>query len=68
MRLANPALGSRSKRRGVITPADVRHIKIQLDAETFDQVRSRAVSRRTSFAEQLRLLVEIGLEMELAKE
>jgi hypothetical protein len=68
LRLATPANGSRAKRRGRITPATVRHIKIQFDDETFDTVRERAVKARTSFAEQVRLLVEIGLEMELAIE
>lgn len=37
-------------------------IIIGLDPETFTQVRRRAKSAGTSFAEQVRLLVEFGLE------
>lgn len=34
------------------------------DPETFAQIRARAVAERTSFIEQVRLLVEWGLEAE----
>jgi hypothetical protein len=39
-----------------------RRIVITLDDETFSAVRSRALEQRTSFAEQVRILVEWGLE------
>lgn len=44
------------------------HIKIvcAFDDEMFAEVRSRAVSAGTSVAEQVRLLVEWGLEAETA--
>ncbi len=50
--------------RGVVNP-DRPHMKqsvVAFDIETFDQIRARAVSEGTSFAEQVRLLVEWGLE------
>lgn len=34
----------------------------QLDDETFGAVRERALAARTSLAEQVRQLIEIGLE------
>jgi hypothetical protein len=42
--------------------------KIQLAArfspETFDEIRALAAKRKTSVAEQIRVLVEIGLDVE----
>lgn len=38
-----------------------RRIVVAFDEETFAQVRKRAVSEKTSFAEQVRTLVEWGL-------
>jgi hypothetical protein len=35
---------------------------ILLDPETFSTIRSRALKHGTSFAEQVRLLIEVGLE------
>lgn len=35
---------------------------VRLDDETFGQIRERAIREGTSFAEQIRLLVEWGLE------
>jgi hypothetical protein len=40
----------------------MKRIVVSFDAETFDQIRSRAVAKNTSFAEQVRLLTEWGLE------
>lgn len=37
-------------------------IVVGFDVETFDEIRSRALAQRTSFAEQVRLLVTWGLE------
>ena len=41
-----------------------KHIKVgcQFDPQTFAEIRARAVRAQTSFAEQVRLLVEWGLE------
>ena len=35
---------------------------VRLDDETFDTIRERAVKHGTSVAEQIRLLIEWGLE------
>jgi hypothetical protein len=40
----------------------VKRIVISLDDETFAEVSARAVSARTSFAEEARLLIIVGLE------
>lgn len=37
-------------------------VVVSFDEETFDQIRSRAIAQQSSFAEQVRLLVEFGLE------
>lgn len=42
--------------------ADLRRIMVAFDEETFASVRDRALQAQTSFAEQIRLLVECGLE------
>lgn len=42
--------------------SEVRRIVIGFDAETFEQVRSRAVAAGHSFAEEARQLIEFGLE------
>lgn len=39
----------------------MRRIVVAFDEETFAQVRDRALSAHTSFAEQIRLLVEWGM-------
>lgn len=41
-----------------------KRIVVGFDPETFDQMRSRAVKAGTSMGEQIRLLVEWGLEAE----
>lgn len=43
-----------------------RRIVVGFDDETFEQVRQRALTERTSFGEQVRLLVEFGLETDNA--
>lgn len=43
-------------------------IVVSFDEETFSTVRKRAVIHKTSFAEQVRLLVEWGLEADRASE
>lgn len=42
--------------------AGLRRIVVAFDEETFGEVRERATDNRTSFAEQVRILVEWGLE------
>lgn len=39
-----------------------KQVVVRFDIETFNQIRDRAVDGRTSFAEQVRQLVEWGLE------
>lgn len=39
-----------------------RRIIVGFDDETFEQIRARAKAEQTSFGEQVRLLVEWGLE------
>ena len=43
---------------------DLRRIVVAFGQETFDEIRERAIQQKTSFAEQIRLLVEWGLEAE----
>lgn len=54
----------RQPARGVIDPrrAHVTQIVVRLDHETFGQVRARAVREGTSVGEQIRRLIEWGLE------
>jgi uncharacterized protein (DUF2141 family) len=47
--------------RGVRHKSGVIGIVVYFDPETFAQVRARAVTRGTSFAQQVRELVEFGL-------
>lgn len=59
-RSSNPALGAcRPDDQQRLTP----QIVVRFDRETFDQIRGRAVAQHTSFAEQVRQLVEWGLEI-----
>ena len=57
-RRATPSSPRRRRRREVDYP----QVVVRLDDETFHEVRDRAVTLGTSFAEQVRLLVEWGLE------
>lgn len=43
-----------------------RRVVVGFDPETFDQIRTRAQQHRTSFAEEVRTLIEWGLESEHA--
>lgn len=45
---------------------EMKRIVVSFDAETFDQIRTRAVAKGTSFAEQVRILTEWGLEADNA--
>lgn len=40
----------------------VRRIVVSFDDETFEEIRQLAVEADTSFAEQVRVLVELGME------
>jgi hypothetical protein len=40
----------------------IRRIVVSFDDETFEEIRQLAVAADISFAEQVRLLVEVGLE------
>jgi hypothetical protein len=61
MRKMRPALpGKGNDYRGQ------RRIVIGFDEDTFEQIRTRAFKKGTSFAEEARLLIEWGLEAERA--
>ncbi|WP_398471516.1 hypothetical protein [Tardiphaga sp.] len=60
MKVFAPAIGSHS--RGDGTMHSMRRVVCGFDQETFQVIRDRAVKENTSFAEQVRLLVEWGLE------
>jgi len=57
MRRTRPEIIGRGNDRGFL-----RRIVIGFDDETFDAIRHRAIAQKTSFAEQVRQLVEWGLE------
>jgi len=44
------------------SPEAMPRVVVSFDPETFEQVRSRALANKTSFAEETRCLVEYGLE------
>lgn len=50
--------------KGVTDRRVARRVVIAFDDETFATIRQRAIAAETSFAEQVRLLVEWGLETE----
>lgn len=52
-----PARGCRRRDAKNVLQAVVR-----FDPDTFEQIRQRAIAEKTSFAEQVRRLVEWGLE------
>jgi hypothetical protein len=65
--MKQPGYGS-TRRSSLAAPehyAGLRRIVVAFDEETFAQVRDRSVKHKTSFAEQVRLLVEWGM---MAKE
>ncbi len=64
--MKQPGKGS-TRRSSVGSPANYagwRRIMVAFDEETFAIIRDRAVRSKTSFAEQVRLLTEWGLETE----
>jgi hypothetical protein len=50
--------------RGVKDPRkpDLMQIVVRIDDETFAEIRAIAVAEQTSFSEQIRMLIEWGLE------
>lgn len=48
--------------RGVAYGPDRRRIIIEFDNEMFDEIRQRAIKHHTTFAEQVRTLVQWGLD------
>jgi hypothetical protein len=58
-RTQDVARGTRDKRH----PGYVSTV-VRLDEETFAAIRQRAIAQRTSFGEQVRTLLEWGLETE----
>lgn len=61
-RRLKPGNGSR------LRSSSVKRIPCQFDDQTFSQIRDRAEKEQTSFAEQVRQLVEFGLEADAAAE
>jgi hypothetical protein len=48
--------------KGVLLENGQRQVVIKMDADQFEEVRALAIRERTSVAEQLRNLIEWGLE------
>lgn len=48
--------------RGVELAGGRRQVVIKMDTSQFDEVRERVIRENTSLAEQIRLLIEWGLE------
>jgi hypothetical protein len=57
-----PGVGSRKTGNGNRHHVGLKRIVVAFDDETFEQVRKRAARSKTSFAAEVRLLVEFGLE------
>lgn len=47
---------------GAPVPGGKRQVVVTMDTDQFEEVRARAVTEGTSFAEQIRNLIEWGLE------
>ena len=58
----NPAKGSTKRGANGAEYKCMRRCMVAFDDETFEEIRQLAVENGTSFAEQIRLLVEFGLE------
>lgn len=56
-----PAVGYRQSQKAAPHRTQQRCV-VGFDPETFQVIRDRAIREKTSFAEQVRLLVEWGLE------
>ena len=57
-----PAIGSTRRGKGEGQLKGKRRTVIAFDEDQFAEIRQRAVKQQTSFAEQVRLLCEWGLE------
>ena len=66
MRRKNPANGSKKRGTGLRGFGDVSRVVIVFPDDMFRNVRARAIAKKTSFAEQARLLIEWGLEADHA--
>ncbi len=62
MNRKSPGMGSKKRGIGLRGFGEVRRIVIVFPDEMFLRIRDRAIKAETSFAEQVRLLVEWGLE------
>ena len=65
MKMGGPLKPSRVAKgvaQGVSDKPGLKRVVCAFDEETFDQVRARAIAQNTSFAEQVRQLVDWGLE------
>lgn len=60
-----PYCGKRSITRKVQTGEKKTKISIAFDPETFTELNARATKNGTSYAQAVREMVELGLEMEL---
>ena len=58
----SPAGGTTRNGQDVKWLQGKRRINVTLDNDMFDEIRARAVKEKTTFAEQVRLLCEWGLE------
>ena len=58
----SPAGGTTRNGKDVKWLQGKRRINVTLDNDMFDEIRVRAVKEKTTFAEQVRLLCEWGLE------
>jgi hypothetical protein len=52
--------------KGVLLPNGQRQVVIKMDADQFEEVRALAAAEGTSVAEQIRNLIEWGLEATIA--
>lgn len=59
-----PAQGHKRRTiaRGCRRGQEIVEVGIKMDVETFTELRERALRERTSLAQQVRIMVEIGLE------
>ena len=62
MNRKSPGMGSKKRGIGLRGFGEVRRIVIVFQDEMFSKIRDRAIKNKTSFAEQVRLLVEWGME------
>lgn len=60
--MSKTANSRRDPGRGVVRAGNMRRIVVLFPPDTFYLIRSRAIKENTSFAEQVRILTEWGLE------